>query len=107
MESDSLNALNWFRNNYMKLNTDKCKLIVAGRKDQEVTVKVGNSEIREDKDCELLRVTVDNKLNYEKHIDNKIRKANAKLIAIRRHQNCLTFRQKKIALSSYVHCQFS
>ena len=91
----------------MKLNTDKCKLIVAGRKDQEVSVRVGNSEIRENKEVELLGVTIDNQLSFSTHLNSKIKKANSKLITIARYQHFLTFRQKKIALSSFVHCHFS
>ena len=107
LEKDSKSALLWFKNNYMKLNTDKCKLIVAGRKDQEVSVRVGNSEIRENKEVELLGVTIDNQLSFSTHLNSKIKKANSKLITIARYQHFLTFRQKKIALSSFVHCHFS
>ena len=107
LENDSTNALNWFKNNYMKLNTDKCKLIVAGRKDHEVSIKVGESEIKENKEVDLLGIIVDNKLNFSKYLNKEIKKANSKLIAIRRYQHLLTFNQKKIALSSFVHCHFA
>ena len=36
-------AIEWFRTNYFKLNTDKCKLIVGGRKSHPISVRVGNS----------------------------------------------------------------
>ena len=107
LEKDSSNALDWFKNNYMKLNTDKCKLIVAGRKGQEISVNVGNSEIREEKEADLLGINIDNKLSFVKHLNSKIKKANSKLLTIRRHQHYLTFKQKKITLSSFVHSQFS
>ena len=107
LENDSENALNWFGINYMKLNTDKCKLIVAGRKDHQVSIKVGNSEIKENKEVDLLGITIDDKLDYSKYLNVQIKKANSKLIAIRRYQHLLTFRQKKIALSSFVHCHFA
>ena len=29
-------AMRWFENNYMKLNTDKCRLIVSGYKHEQV-----------------------------------------------------------------------
>ena len=74
LEKDSKSALLWFKNNYMKLNTDKCKLIVAGRKDQEVSVRVGNSEIRENNEVELLGVTIDNQLSFSTHLNSKIKK---------------------------------
>ena len=44
LEADSSIAINWFKNNYMKLNTDKCKLLVAGKKDFNINIKVGESK---------------------------------------------------------------
>ena len=34
LEKDSMLSIRWFENNYMKLNTDKCPLIVSGYKHQ-------------------------------------------------------------------------
>lgn len=107
LESDSLNAIEWFKNNYMKLNTDKCKLIVAGRKDHIIDIKVGESDIRESNEVTLLGVLIDNKLSFKGHLNDKIKKANSKIAIIKRNQHFLTFQQKKIVLSSFVHCHFS
>ena len=107
LEKDANNALTWFENNYMKLNTDKCKLIVAGRKDHKISIKVGNSEIFEQNEVELLGIETDNKLTFSKHLNNRIKKANSKLAAIIRYQHFLSLDQKKIALNSFVHSQFS
>ena len=42
--------LQWFVDNFMKLNTDKCHLMVLGRNsNQQVTVNVGNSVIETQK----------------------------------------------------------
>ena len=38
----------WFENNYMKLNTDKCHLFVAGHKFEHAWVIVGPDKIRQD-----------------------------------------------------------
>ena len=40
-------ALSWFENNYMKLNTDKCHLLVSGYKHECVFAKIGNDQIFE------------------------------------------------------------
>ena len=37
----------WFQNNYMKLNTDKCHLFVAGHKFEHTCVTVGPDKIWE------------------------------------------------------------
>ena len=36
----------WFQNNYMKLNTDKCHLFVAGHKFEHTWVRDGPDKIR-------------------------------------------------------------
>ena len=56
LEHDSAIAIEWFEWNYMKLNTDKCKLIVVGHKDHKVKIKVGNSIIEESEEVKLLGV---------------------------------------------------
>ena len=107
LEMDSLNAIEWFKNNYMKLNTDKCKLIVVGQKDHMVNINVGGSNIEESKEVNLLGVLIDDELSFKTHLDERIRKANAKIAMIKRNQHFLTFQQRKIVLSSFVHCHFS
>ena len=55
----------WFQNNYMKLNTDKCHLFVAGHKFEHAWVRVGPDKIRQDHSIKLLVVSIDNKLKFE------------------------------------------
>ena len=107
LEADSSIAITWFKNNYMKLNTDKCKLIVAGKKDHNVNIRVGESIIEESKEAPLLGIIVDRDLTFKNYLNKKIKKANSKIAAIKRNQHFLTFFQKKIVLSSFVHCHFS
>ena len=107
LETDSLIAINWFKMNHMKLNTDKCKLIVAGHKAGSVSVKVGESNIYEQDKVELLGITIDNKLTFQYHLEEKLKKANSKLAILKINQSYLSFQQNKIVLSSFVHSQLS
>ena len=95
LEIDCSNAIDWFKNNYMKLNTDKCKLIVAGRKDHLVNINVGESNIEESREVDLLGVIIDNDLSLKTHLNGKIKKANSKIAHIKRNQHFLTFQQQK------------
>ena len=52
-------AISWFENNYMKLNTDKCRLIVPWYKHEQVWVNIGKDLIWENNDVKLLGVTID------------------------------------------------
>lgn len=96
IELDSANAINWFKMNKMKLNPDKCKLLVVGQKDHPVTVKVGDFVIEEQDKVELLGITIDNKLTFREHLKGKIKKANKKLAVIKRNQSYLQFHKKKL-----------
>ena len=85
LEIDSLNAIQWFKNNYMKLNTDKCKVIIAGQKDHQVSIRIGESEILEQNKVDLLGIELDNKLTFTDYLNKQIGKANSKLYSIIRH----------------------
>ena len=84
LEQNSDKAIQWFKENYMKLNTDKCKVIICGKKNETVSIKVGNSEISEEDSVKLLGIKIDNKLNFDKHISKIIKKANSKITVIQR-----------------------
>ena len=51
LERDALKITEWFPNNVMKLNEDKCHLMKFGLKgDTEVTIKIGEACIKESKE---------------------------------------------------------
>ena len=67
LDENSAIALTWFETNYMKLNSDKCHLLVSGHHYEEI----GNKRIWESKNVELLGITIDIDLKFDKHV-NKI-----------------------------------
>ena len=60
----------------MKLNTDKCYLLVSGRKYEYSCAKIVNDKIWESNKVKLLGVTINNKLKFDSHIANICFKAN-------------------------------
>ena len=100
-------AIEWFRTNYFKLNTDKCKLIVGGHKSHQISLRVGSSIVHEVNFVKLLGITIDNKLNFDDHISKLVKKANSKLFVIRRGLSMLTLGKRKVLLNSFVQSQFS
>ena len=58
LEHDSIEAIIWFENNYMKLNTDKCHLLISGSKTEHIWGNVGDKKIWEDDKVKLLGVTL-------------------------------------------------
>ena len=55
LESDCDVALEWFANNWMKLNADKChRLVIRQRCVHPVAVKIGNAEVINSSEEKLL-----------------------------------------------------
>ena len=106
LEEDSEIAITWFECNYMKLNTDKCHLLVSGHKFEEMWMKVGKDCIWESKEVKLLGVTIDSELKFEKHVSNLCLKASRKLRALSRMGKFLSFQKKRILYKSFVESQF-
>ena len=61
-------AIEWFEINYMKLNADKCHLLVSGHKEDFVTAHIGGYSILESESEKLLGVKIDNKLSFSQHV---------------------------------------
>ena len=57
----------------MKLNGEKCRLMVFWNKSTETTIKICNSEIKESDLEETLGIAIDKKLNFNQHIEDLYR----------------------------------
>ena len=106
LEEDSSVIVKWFSDNFLKLNDDKCHLMIIGEKSTEATVSLGNSMINES-DCEkLLGVTFDKKLSLKKHVEDLSKKANKKLHALARLSNYIDPIKLEILMNSFIRSQF-
>ena len=68
IELNSELAIAWFEMNYMKLNTGRCHLLISGNKNEYVSAKLDDDIAWESNDVELLGVTIDNNLRFDKHV---------------------------------------
>ena len=107
LEHDSLLAIEWFETNYMKLNADKCHLLVAGNKHELTWASIGSEQIWETNEQRLLGIHIDRNLNFETHIKSICKEANIKLTAIARYARLLTFEKLRVLLKSFVESQFA
>ena len=88
LEKNSMLAIHWFENNYMKSNTDKCRLIVSGHKHEQVWTNIGKDLVWESSDVKLLGITTDRDLKFDKHVLKLCSKAILQLSALSRIPNC-------------------
>ena len=88
------------------MNSDKCHLLVAGHKFEQIWAKIDTDLIWKSNSVKVLRTTIDNHLKFDKHISLLCAKANRKLSALARISYYLTFHQKRTLRKAFFESQF-
>ena len=68
LELDTALAAELFENNFMKLNQDKCHLLVSGHKHENIWSKIGEMKIWKSNKQKLLSVVIDRNLNFDEYV---------------------------------------
>ena len=84
LESSANLVIDWFKNNYMKLNESKCHLLVCGNKEEVIIAKIGHASVIETHEVKLLGITIDRELKFKNHMQSIYSKAGKKLNALAR-----------------------
>ena len=69
-------------------------------------MRVGPDKIWEDHSIKLLGVSIDNKLKFDEHVLNIIKKANSKLSTLSRLTKFMTLQKKRTLYKAFVESQF-
>ena len=107
LEIDVPEISKWFFDNKMKLNPDKCHLLIFGAKNADVSVKIGETIITESVEEKLLGITLDKNLNFKSHINQLCSQAGQKLHALARISNYVDSEKLKIMMNTFIISQFS
>ena len=67
LENASVELFEWFSDNHMKGNPDKCHFITSERKD--LVINVENNQITKNECKKLLGIKIDHKLTFNANID--------------------------------------
>ena len=107
LENDCTIALKWFADNFMKLNADKCHLLVLGQRcDDPVTVRIGSANVVNSYEEKLLGVQIDSKLSFENHVSKLCQKASNKLYALARISPYMDHRKLRALMRAFITSQF-
>ena len=104
LESESELVLNWFNQNKMIVNPGEFQAIIIDKRKQDHTneiSKIGSKEIKVASQVKLLGVEIDNKLNFERHINRICKSAANKLNALIRLKRFLGFQERKALVNSF------
>ena len=105
LEESINNLFQWFRNNHMKANADKCHLLVTGN--YEVSASINEFEIESSKKEKLLGISIDTTLPFEHHITSLCKKACQKLHALARITHYMDFQKRRTLMRAFIISQFN
>ena len=89
----------------MKANHDKFHLLLSSRED--TNIQIANVTIKSSTSKKLLGVTVDNKLKFDKHVENVCQKASRKLNALAKLTNYRDLTKRRILMNTFFNAQFN
>ena len=104
LETSTNSLLNWFRENHMKANTDKCHLLVSS--DESCTAKIEDFSIKSSTEEKLLAVKFDSNLSFESHVTSLCKKASQKLHALARILHYMDLNKCRNLMKAFITSQF-
>ena len=105
LEKIGKNLVNWFSNKEMKLNTDKCHLLLNSQEPN--TLKIGDLHINNSLSEKPLGITFDCKLKFNKDIEDISQKASQKTNALTRLAPYMGATKKRILMNAFFKSQFN
>ena len=96
--------IEWFSNNYMKANPDKCHLLTSSS--DEVNLILNGNLIQASSSEKLLGIKIDCNLSFNEHVEDICEKASQKLSALARISPYLNESKRRILFKSFISSQF-
>ena len=104
-EKSANSLLNWFRENHMKANADKCHLLVISN--ENCTAKIEDFNIKNSTEEKLFGVKFDSNLSFENHVTSLCTKASHKLHALARISHNVDLNERRNLMKAFITSQFS
>ena len=85
-------------------------MLVSKRKNttpEDLTIIINDVDIKPNNSVKLLGITLDKKLNFEKHISSICKSGSRQLNALFRLKKFLGFKERKILIESFVYSSFN
>ena len=110
LESESEIAINWFKYNHMIVNPSKFQAIILDKhkgNHTNRTININQKEIKAVAKVKLLRIELDNKLNFNHNINNIYKSASNQPNALIRLKYLLRFKERKVLVNTFVMSNFN
>ena len=105
LENAAKTLYQWFSDNQMKANPDKCHFLCNSN--NEVSLTIETQKIRNSKFEKLLGIKLGSKLNFNSHIHDICQKAGQKLNVIYRITPYIDFAKRCLLVNTFFYQQFN
>ena len=105
LEKASKTLFQWFGDNQMKANADKCYFLCSSNR--EVSLTIENQIIKNSKFGKLLVIKLDSKVNFNPHIHDICQKTGQKLNAISRLTPYMGLAKRRLLVNAFSCSQFN
>ena len=105
LQNDSEDLTLWFKNNGLKPNPDKFKLILS-KPNNELFIKIQENEVHNCNSEVLLGIKITSEMSFDKHVLHLCKVANNKLHVLSRIANFMNIKQKRIIMNAFIKSQF-
>ena len=106
LENDTDILIQWFSDNYLKLNADKCHLLISNH-NKDICINVEDEVIECENSVKLLGITLDNKLRFNEHVSNICKKVSQKLHVLARVSNYMGQDKLRVLMKAFIESQFA
>ena len=94
----------WFLENFLKANADKCHLI--GSSKVPVDIQISNIKVTNECKVKLLGIHIDSRLNFDYHVSQLCKKTSKKLQASARIFKYVETSKRRVLVTSFIIPQF-
>ena len=105
LENAAEKLFEWFANNHMKANHDKCHLLMSTL--APISIKVKDYIIKNSDNEKLLGVTVDANFNFNCHLENILKNVSKKFHVLVRITPYMSMPKRKLLMDSFFTSQFN
>ena len=94
----------WFSNNFLKANVDKCHLILST--DEPLTINIDNEVIKNSNNKKLLGINLNNRLGFDTHVANICNRVSRKLHALARVSKYMNIYKQRMTMKAFIASEF-
>ena len=105
LEKGIQSMFDWFSENFLKANADKCHLIASSK--VPVDIQISDIKVTSESRVKLLGIHIDNRLNFDYHVSQLCKKASKKLHALARIFKYVETSKRRVLVNSFITSQFS